>query len=1045
MQKGQFFITGILLMAFVWGQALGGFIPHYRIATTSAVDLADSPIRICALRVSFPPDENEATTGTGQFLMTTVANPCEGEFVVDPAPHNRSYFNDHIRSLANYYRHVSGGKVKIDTLNSEIFPLSDNSSYQINHPMAYYHPFLVPDSVDFRLSELLVEAVRKADSEVDFTQFDVVVIFHAGVGQDFAITLDPTPYDIPSAFMNKNDLKTLLAPDDPDFTGIAVENGTAFVSCGLILPESQNHLLYDNWEEVFGGSDNPCQYQFGLNGTVAFMFGFYLGLPSLYDTETGYTGVGKFGLMDQGSANLNGLIPAVPSAWERIFLGWETPVIAGKFEEVSLKKVGSGSDTTIWKIPINAYEYFLIENRCANFRPGVSLDSILYRIYVESGEVEWPLNFPLIDDTLKAEFAPQTGVLLSAPHYDYGLEGSGLLIWHIDESVINANLSTNRVNIDRDHRGVDLEEGDGAQDLGYDADILAQEIEDGWFFDPWFAGNDGFIDLNPDYVLDAGERVGFTPYTNPATHSNSYVFTGISVDSIGPAGDVMTFRIRRNDALENFPIDIKTALYEILPIDLNPDDQAEEILIINDSLQVFSSTGRQLSSIPRSPSLNDLYSYALDKDSLILYLTDIEFNFSTYKLQPDGHLILIDTLILEWRGHKFGYYLLPIADGLLFTLLQSDGNSKVFFYKPFVHQMTSLIFNQFIDNLTGGDDNIFGITTLSQIVRVRLNPLSVEVVAALPDVVIGTQVAAVAFINQNETPDLILCTDSLLTLILDIGTSAEATLTREQEYNGNLAFADIDGDGKVEIIAANASRIFAFNETLTLENNFPIGVPFILDGDHFKSELLTMDLDGDGKKDIIINTSSALLAFNYQGDLLDRFPKIGYQQRPKSGTLLNTPSGLAYLSLTQSDLPIPNFNRLSAIQISSSRHTDDDWICYGGNAARQFYYPVKPQSTPSQSKSLLNQAKTFCWPNPAKNNQTFIRYHVNHDCDITINIYDLAGDLVTSLKDSEPLVGEPNEREWNTGGVESGVYLAVVQAKSGARTDSKIVKILVVK
>jgi hypothetical protein len=58
-----------------------------------------------------------------------------------------------------------------------------------------------------------------------------------------------------------------------------------------------------------------------------------------------------------------------------------------------------------------------------------------------------------------------------------------------------------RVNVDRDRRGVDLEEGDGAQDLGYDADILNEDVEDGWFFDPWFAGNDGFIDLNPEYEL----------------------------------------------------------------------------------------------------------------------------------------------------------------------------------------------------------------------------------------------------------------------------------------------------------------------------------------------------------------------------------------------------------------------------------------------------------------------------------------------------------------------------------------------------------------
>ena len=1041
MKKDRFFITGILLMTLVCGPAFGMYNPQYRISTASPVNSANAPIRICALRVSFPVDDDEATTGDGQFLMNADATPCD-DFLVDPAPHNRAYFRDHIRSLANYFGYVSGGKVRIDTLNSVVFPLLDTSSYQVAHPMAYYNPFLEEDSIDLRLSELLVEAVQKADADpdVDFTQFDVVIIFHAGVGQDFAITLDPTPYDIPSAFMNKDDLKKFLAPDDPNFKGIAVANGMTFVDCGLILPESQNHLLYDNWEEVFGGSDNPCLYQFGLNGTLAFMFGFYLGLPSLYNTETGYTGIGKFGLMDQGSANLNGLIPAVPCAWERVFLGWETPVVAGKFEDVSLKKIGSGSDTTVWKIPINAQEYFLIENRNAHFRPGVSLDSILYRIYVENGEEIWPSSFPLIRDTLKAEFSAETGVLLSSPHYDYGLEGSGLLIWHIDEAVINANLSTNRVNIDRDHRGVDLEEGDGAQDLGYDADILAMEVEDGWFFDPWFAGNDGFIDLNPDYELDAEQRIGFTPYTNPATHSNGYGYTGISIDSIGPAGEVMTFRIRLGDALEKFPLVLSTNITEILPIDLNKNDGVEEFLVVADSLRIFNSKGEQISTL-QNHSFN-----AIDKDSLIIYglvekAAGDPARLFIWKIEPDGQIAIADSLTTVM--HPAVSPLLAVDGGMLFANQNLSDQNYLNLYQLDSRDIESCALNFKIKKLIGGGDDILGLTNDGRVVRIQLSPLSANVVADLPDAMVGTSV--VAFINSNDVADLVHCSDSLLTLILDIGASAEATLTREQEFNGNIALADIDGDGKVEIITASASQIFAFNETLTLENNFPIGVPFILSGDHFKSELLTTDLDGDGKKDIIVNTSSALLAFNYKGDLLNGFPKVAYHQSRKSGVLLNTQPGVAYLALTQSDLSISSHDRLTAVRLSSDSHAVDDWICYGGNASRQFYCPLKSQSSPIPAKSLLDHAKTFNWPNPVKNNQTFIRYYPNQVCNVNINIYDLAGDLITSFKDSAPVVGEPNEKEWNTGNMQSGVYFAVVQAKSGSRTDTKIVKILVVK
>jgi hypothetical protein len=222
-------------------------------------------------------------------------------------------------------------------------------------------------------------------------------------------------------------------------------------------------------------------------------------------------------------------------------------------------------------------------------------------------------------------------------------------------------------------------------------------------------------------------------------------------------------------------------------------------------------------------------------------------------------------------------------------------------------------------------------------------------------------------------------------------------------------------------------------------------VPFILTGKQFGGEILATDLEGDGKKDIIINTSETLLAFNYKGDLLSDFPKTANRQLEKSGILINTVYGTAYVAPVRSNPTVAEYDQLSAVIVSSRSHETDDWVCYGGNPARQFYNAMKSQSSPIASKSLLNHSKTFNWPNPAKNNQTFIRYFPNHDCQITIDIYDLAGDLVASFRDSAPLVGEPNEKEWNTGGVESGVYFAVVKAQSGSKSDSQIVKILVVK
>ena len=59
--------------------------------------------------------------------------------------------------------------------------------------------------------------------------------------------------------------------------------GGNVITHGIILPESQNHLLYDISQKMFSDAMNPCDYQFGLTGTFALMIGFAIGLPPLWN------------------------------------------------------------------------------------------------------------------------------------------------------------------------------------------------------------------------------------------------------------------------------------------------------------------------------------------------------------------------------------------------------------------------------------------------------------------------------------------------------------------------------------------------------------------------------------------------------------------------------------------------------------------------------------------------------------------------------------------------------------------------------------------
>ncbi len=1015
--------------------------PNYRQTQSRSGTVAPpATIRICALRVEFPPDDNAATTGNGQFLRT-INTPCQ-EFVVDPPPHNRAYFRDHIRALANYYLHVSAGKTCIDTAYSQVFPLDDDSAFCVSRPMAYYHPFLKKDSVDLRLAELFSETVQLADSVVDFRDFDVVVILHAGVGQDFDLFLDPTPYDIPSAYLNRNDLMHFNSPGDAQYAGIPVEGGSHHITSGIILPESQNHLLYSNWKDVFGDSENACEYQIGLNGTFAFMFGFYLGLPGLYDTRTGTTGIGKFGLMDQGSANLNGLLPAVPSAWERYYLGWEMPQIAAGHQTVSLSSVGSGSDTTMWKVPITQTEYFLVENRNAHVRPGVSLDSIQYRLYQESGEKSWPSVFPLIRDNLHATISPTTGVLLTAPRYDYGLPGSGLLIWHVDEDIINANLSTNSVNVDRDRRGVDLEEGDGAQDLGYDAGILASNVNLGWYFDPWFAGNEGFFHLNPDYPRDAARSVGFTATTNPSTMSNHAFHTGIRIDSIGSAQQVMSFRITLDNSPGQFPLRPSFSQYlpRIFPIDLDSTDNAQQIFIASDSFYVFNYNGDRLVS---ANNCGHMVAGISDDLRIITYrITPDLLDLGAWQIAPNGALNLIDTV--SAAPLTLLSNILISDDGALFAARDTRDATEYFCrYHPQQHLVTKKAIPFEIRRLAGGAGNIFAMTD-SQLVRIWETDLTWTAVALFSNPPSGD--LGIAYLDDNDYSDVVWSDSQALNVILNVGTTNQTEISFQGNFLPEIAFGDLDDDNCVETIVMTSDKVYAFNANLLVENNFPVPIPAQLTGQQCGAGLLISDLDGDGQNDILVATTGGLIGFNNKGKLLANFPLNFPAHSRNSGILIDSPSGTIFcgVSFTSGNANSEN-GTIQASFVSAQHLSGDAWRCYLGNAAGQCFFSRRSQIHPGDGQALLDKTRTFNWPNPTLNDRTYLRYFPQKNCTIKIDIYDLAGELITSLEDKSPVVGDYNEKTWHVTNVASGVYFAVVTASSGSTTETKIVKILVIR
>ena len=68
----------------------------------------------------------------------------------------------------------------------------------------HYYPYGQDSIADKRLTELYILLKwQHGQDAVNFSDYDLIIVFHAGIGQDFSLPfLDPTPEDIPSTFID---------------------------------------------------------------------------------------------------------------------------------------------------------------------------------------------------------------------------------------------------------------------------------------------------------------------------------------------------------------------------------------------------------------------------------------------------------------------------------------------------------------------------------------------------------------------------------------------------------------------------------------------------------------------------------------------------------------------------------------------------------------------------------------------------------------------------------------------------------------------------
>ncbi len=993
--------------------------------STARMARADT-IKILALRAEFIVDDLATTNGNGRFDLSTSSG-----YVFDRPPHDSTYFQHQLLALANYFRRVSNGKVIIE---GDVFPKGKTNAYQLSQNMVYYSGQENEELKKQRWAELLrdVLTVANTDPKPDFGKYDCFMIFHAGVGSDFAFDFDPTPYDIQSAFIDFTTLKETIGANDAGYQGIDVGDGV-FVREGIILPETQNQE----------------EQNLALLGTMTLLMGSQLGMPSLFDTQSGRPGIGRWGLMDQGSYNFQGLIPAEPSAWEKIFMGWEEPVVVTNAEGLRVGASNTTSAPHIVKVPIDSKEYFLMENRKQD-RNG---DKIAVGRDEQNKRVEF-------DSTGKIVAQSGMGVVTRIDEYDFGLPGSGILVWHIDERVIEANLATNTINDDREHRGVDLVECDGAQDIGFYYSLFdpAYGTESGDYFDPYWASNESHKIVNKSDVVE------LSPQSIPNSNANNRAVTHIRFANFSERDTVMTFSVSSDLAVPGFPQFVGSGFgagsLVTFPMETG---QGIGLIAVAQGGAILGCSGTGAKLIPND---DDLPLVAQTGDSVFLSPAMADFDNDRVPevvvVERSGVLSLLSLKDADGDGRAdvLGSYSIsefPTAGPMLMG--QDGGNSVA---AIIVGSGTGTVYLlsyrddalQLIGRQNLAAEAITGLasmgTSSGELVAVTSNGDIFALNSA------GEKLWQVQFVSDAKSYQPVVADFDgnaavEIAVVSDRGDialfAADGTLLSRHQQNPSLgpisapSLGDVDEDGLPEILFSNGSQFFAFETSGASSLNFPIAIrsSHSLNTSEIPSPLwIKTATESIG---LMADVDGMLHAFaGGSAKLVDGFPLTTGNAIVATPVLadFNQDADLE-LAVISTDGYLYAWNLALLISREGIQ-----WPQFGGNERHDFSFPQNNTSTVSQA-TLMPSKKVFCYPNPTEADRTNIRYTLSKPASkVSIRLYDLAGDFVEELPSPEVSVGD-HEVVWNVARIESGVYLARVEAVSGGDSSIEFIKIAVVK
>ena len=617
-----------------------------------AVDTLD----VYVLRVQFKKEspDNSLTTGTGWFDSDTAS------FKLDPAGKRGSvpYWKKHLDFANAYYQAASGGKLFIKV---SVFP-KNGAAYELDSPIIDYNrtqrmegekaaEYDEARSRDYL--RFVYDAVMKVHSSKDSPFKEplpessntrrVFMIAHAGAsslvdGGSMGTRGANTPGDFFDVYVSRD--AWIYLPDS--LAGVVIAKDS--LHNGLVLKDA----AIDTLKSIMVVSETASQdgLNWGINGIVVNQIGRELGLPNTYDASKGISRLGYFDMMDFAGYNAgNGFFPVLPAAWERAYMGWsrvqEVRPTAGHPVTVDIAAAGTGKGTEIVKVPLNASEYLLIENRQRSWNDDGTVEVVVGEadessdvttkvLPVDSVNTVFEDSVCVTDSGTKkvkcsVNKKKAKGLIVDVSSFDAWLPASGIAVWKVNDWYLRETLQYGIANYWggnnlRDHQfGLSLVEADGILSIGKTFKNALNEDTYDYGSGADLLPHKRFANKDTSKKFETVKTIEPTGYANTMTTQGGYTGIKISVEVPKKARKEKTSNAFMGDSVVNyaaqvirvtisvddgsiegskFPrnIGLASAVRGAVFVD-NPDNDGEKILVVgaeDGTLQAFSALGDTL-------------------------------------------------------------------------------------------------------------------------------------------------------------------------------------------------------------------------------------------------------------------------------------------------------------------------------------------------------------------------------------------------------------------------------------------------------------------